>query len=414
MQHFSLSDLTIRIKRSIAINFPESIWVEAEVAQSSENRGHWYIDLIQKDEINDRPLAQVAAVIWRSAASKISKITGNLDEFLETGQQVLLEVDVDFHEVYGLKLIILNIDKNYTEGVLARQRAETIAELVEKGLWDKNRSLPVPEVIQRIAIISNENAAGYNDFIHQLNNNPYGYRFDLDLYSTAVQGSNARTEIPQQFKMIEGSAVPYDATVIIRGGGSKMDLSAFDDRNVLIALAQHRFPVITGIGHETDESLADLISAVRMKTPTAAAAYLIERMLHFENAIALKINAINKLISSTLFDHEHQLLKTGERINSAMMQNAIFYNERIAEKWNLIRSQMAWRIRQRSERLDHINMMLTELDPAKLLDKGYSILTYKGNWIKEAVAMPKDAELINYLKGGTIRSIYQEYEQEGE
>ena len=273
MHHFTLEQLVARIRRSISVNFSESVWLQAELSQVKQNRGHWYLELVQKDERTDQLSAQIGAVIWKSTAASIQrKRHTDLDDLLIEGRLMLLEVEVDFHPVYGLKLTIRDIDTDFSEGQLSKQKADTIAKLVESGSWDKNKSIPVPLVIRKIALISNETAAGYADFIQQLKENPYGYVFDTTLFPTALQGQGVITEVPERIFEILEKQQDFDVVIIIRGGGSKLDLSAFDNYQVANAIANCPLPVITGIGHETDDTVSDMVAAIRLKTPTATAA----------------------------------------------------------------------------------------------------------------------------------------------
>ena len=226
---YSLFELNGFIKRVISLNFDEAIWVRCELSQVNNSRGHYYLNLIEKDPQSDQIIAQSSAVIWRN---KVHEINNNLaiplDDILKEGQEVAMLVQVDFHERYGMKLVVNNFDTSYTLGKLALKRQQTIAELKKLKLLDVNGRLPLPEVIQSVAIISGETAAGFQDFCRQLQKNPYGYGFKARLFQAAMQGQNVEEEVGNALKQIDTLRDEFDVVVVIRGGGSRLDLSDFD------------------------------------------------------------------------------------------------------------------------------------------------------------------------------------------
>ncbi|MDW8231102.1 MAG: exodeoxyribonuclease VII large subunit, partial [Saprospiraceae bacterium] len=249
MMTYSLLDLNAHIRYAVALNFPEAIWVTAEIAQVNEARGHIFMDLVQKGEGEEGAIvAQAAAILWQRQYRQLRLQRGHaLDEALCEGREVRLQVRVDFHERYGLKLIVLDADPAYTIGRMELQRRQTLKQLEEAGLLERNRSLPMPCVLQHIAVISSEGAAGLQDFQEHLRQNAFGFAFHLQLFSTAVQGENLEVEFLQALQQVALQAQAFDCAVVLRGGGARLDLSGFDALSVCRAAALLPIPLLTGI-----------------------------------------------------------------------------------------------------------------------------------------------------------------------
>jgi len=277
----SLFELHQQIREELEVAFPESYWVVAEIAQITPDRrkGHCYLTLVDKGEDARNVVAQARATIWSARFAMLGRFfEDKTGQPLKAGLKILFQASVRFHELYGLSLDIHNIDPNYTIGDLARQRQETIKRLEAEGLLTANKEFELPEVPQRLAIISSATAAGYQDFIHQLQNNAYGYSFHTTLFPATVQGNDAPASVNKAMALIANYSERFDAIVMIRGGGSQTDLSCFDDYTIAAAIGNSPLPVLTGIGHERDESIADLVAHTRLKTPTAVATFLIDRL----------------------------------------------------------------------------------------------------------------------------------------
>jgi len=273
----SLSELNSLIKDALEVSFPEQLWVIAEIGELNVNRaGHCYLDLIEKNSLSDEILARTRATIWswqfRFIQPYFETTTG---QSLKAGLKVLVSVSIEFHEVYGLSLNIKDIDPNYTLGDMARKRQETINRLMEEGVFDMNKEIPLADIPSRIAIISSPTAAGFEDFMNQLLNNEQGFKFYTKLFAASMQGKDASATIIQALDFIYEYEECFDAVVIIRGGGSQMDLSCFDSYDLAFHITQFPLPVLTGIGHEKDESITDLVANTKLKTPTAVAEFLI-------------------------------------------------------------------------------------------------------------------------------------------
>ena len=281
----SLFELHQQIREELEVAFPDSYWVVAELAQVNVDRrkGHCYLTLVDKGDDARQILAQAKATIWASRYQMLSRyFEEKTGQQLRAGLKVLLQASVRFHELYGLSLDISNIDPNYTIGDLARQRQETLKRLDAEGLLEANKALALPLLPQRLAVISSATAAGYQDFIHQLHTNPYGYTFETTLFPAVVQGNEAPASVAAAFNLVAKYKDQFDVVVLIRGGGSQTDLSCFDDYKIAAAIGHSPLPVLTGIGHERDESIADLVANTRLKTPTAVAGFLVDRFREAE------------------------------------------------------------------------------------------------------------------------------------
>lgn len=284
-EKLSLAELQMIIKDSLYMALPDMYWVVAEISEVKENySGHCYLELIEKHPDDKNIKARVKAIIWnnryRLLRSLFENVTG---ESLKTGMKVLVRIKVDYHEIYGLSLIISDIDPSYTLGEMAAKRQMILKRLEEEGVLMMNRELEFPVAPQKIAVISSKNAAGYSDFIKQLNENSYGYVFYTALFEAVMQGSETEQSVIGAFEKIALNADLFDVVAIIRGGGSQSDLSWFDNYNIAFYVTQFPIPVITGIGHEKDVSVTDIVAFRSLKTPTAVADFLINSVAEAEN-----------------------------------------------------------------------------------------------------------------------------------
>jgi len=283
---YSLFDLNQFIRRVIALNLAQPVWVECEIGQCNVSRSHYWLELVQQSEDNETVIAQASAVIWSKKYRQLRQQLGaRLPQLLQEGMALRLKVQVDYHERFGLKLMIDDIDPDYTLGQLAMQRQAILQRLQQEQLLGRNAQIPLPTVVQRIAVISSASAAGYQDFVEQLNNNGYGYQYRLQLFPSAMQGAAVEKELFEQLQQIEQHRQRYDAVVIIRGGGSKLDLQAFDNYLLAQKVAQMPLPVLTGIGHDIDDTVLDAVAHQSLKTPTAVAEFLIHHNERFEGQL---------------------------------------------------------------------------------------------------------------------------------
>lgn len=402
MDSYSLFELNEYIRRVVALNFAEPIWVHAEISQINENRGQYYLNLVEKEEDGVQVIAQSAAVIWYKNVLFLKKKLGKvLDSLLEDGTQVKVKVRVDHHERYGLKLVIEDIDPKYTIGQLELARQAIIEKLDKKGLLDLNESIPFSSVMQNIAVISSKTAAGYQDFIAQMGNNGYAYSFNLVLFQSAMQGHKVRAEVKKAIKQIheDGS---FDCIVIIRGGGSKMDLSAFDDYDIGVAIAESDIPIITGIGHQIDNTVADIVAHTSVKTPTAVADFLIEHNSLFEGEL-LTLEAQIYQLSRSIIQHEMMTLTQVENdLAHAVRMDVLELNLSIEHIEKALEESSSRLLSMSQLQLDQIENSLELLDPQKIIQRGFAAIKQNGKYIqhKKDIKLSKDISI--ELSDGTL------------
>jgi exodeoxyribonuclease VII large subunit len=286
-ESLTLLELNQQIKEGLKNYLPKSYWVIAEISEIKINRrGHCYLDLIEKDELDDRIVAKARGIIWSSIFRMLQPyFESTTGKELTQGLKILVSVSVEFHELYGLSLNIHDIDPTYTLGELAKKRLETIKRLEDEGIFNMNKELTLPSVPQKIAVISSDTAAGYKDFMEQLSHNPYGYVFYTKLFSAYMQGDQAQESIINALEKIYQHEDIFDIVTIIRGGGAQSDLSCFDLYELAANVAQFPMPVVTGIGHEKDESVVDLVANTKQKTPTAVADFIVNQAYNFEQEL---------------------------------------------------------------------------------------------------------------------------------
>jgi exodeoxyribonuclease VII large subunit len=403
----SLSQLNGLIKAAITDTLPDTYWVVAEIADIKLNqRGHCYLELVEKD--NDATIAQIKATIWayeyRSISSKFQRAT---NEPLSRGMKILFLAAVTFHEVYGLSLNIKNIDPTYTMGEMARKKKEVIERLKKEGIIERNRSLELPLVPQRIAVISSPTAAGYGDFFNHLDSNPYGYWFAHTLFPALMQGDEAEGSIIKALNRIRKKRADFDLAVIIRGGGSTIDLSCFDSYALSSAVATFPLPVITGIGHEKDDTVADIVAHTRMKTPTAVAEFIISGVRAFEETIlGLETRIVNH-VEEFLKDEKQRLISLAQRLSLVPFRLKSIHMNRLLSLQKDIRGHVRQIFHLQKNRLENMQQAVRHLDPEQVLRRGYSITRHRGKVVKDAAMLKNGMVIESTLHKGTVASIVQ-------
>ena len=311
----SLYELNYLVRKTIELGMPRTYWVKAEIAELRENAGHCFIELIEKDPKYNTPTARASAKCWRQTWTAMKpyfeQTTG---QRLAAGMKILVEVYAQFHEAYGFSWIVNNIDPTFTLGDIARRRMEIIQQLKKEGVIDLNRQLSMPLFTQRIAVVSSPTAAGYGDFIDQLHNNPYNYHFSTTLFHAVMQGEGIEKSIIKALNDINERYEEFDCVVIIRGGGATSDMAGFDTLELAENVANFPLPVITGIGHERDECVLDIVSHTRVKTPTAAAALLVDNLHAVDNRIDEARQRLAALTASILESEKKRLARITEGI----------------------------------------------------------------------------------------------------
>ena len=384
--HFSLYALNALVREAVSNTLPDEYWVEAELAECRERNGHCYMELVEKDERSNSPIAKASAKCWRQTWTLLHatflRATG---QPLRAGMKVLLRVYPQFHEAYGFSWIVSDIDPTYTIGDLARRRQEIIKTLKAQGVFDLQRELRLSPFAQRIAVISAESAAGYGDFCRQLLDNEYNLLFHTELFPAIMQGERVEQSVIQALNLINNRIDDFDAVVIIRGGGATSDMSGFDTLPLAENVANFPLPIITGIGHDRDECVLDMVSHTRVKTPTAAATLLITHLCNTLQQVADAENVIAHYALDRLQRHRLQL----EHITTLL-------------------PHLAQRLMTESHHsLERIQLKLEGYDPQLLLQRGYSITLHNGQIVKSPQDVKSGDEIETRLKQGTIKSIIQ-------
>lgn len=338
-QQLTLSELQNQVKSSLEETFSLPIWVKAEISEMTVNRsGHCYLDLVETEQGTDTVIARCRATIWsytfRMLRPYFETTTGQV--FTE-GLKVLLQAKVEYHEVYGFSLNIRDIDPVYTLGDMVRQRREIIRRLEEDGVFEMNKELELPLVPQRIAIISSPTAAGLQDFMDQLHNNPNQFIFYTKLFPAVMQGNEGPRSIMDALDRIYRYEDLFDAVVIIRGGGAQLDLACFDQYELAFYVAQFPLPVITGIGHDKDDTVVDLVAHTRMKTPTAVAEFLISGALRFSQELKELEKHFSEMVNDQLENNKNRLNDAADQLHHLVNQMIVSQQNRL----NIGRIQLA-------------------------------------------------------------------------
>jgi len=400
--HYTLLDLNEHLRRVVALNFQTPLWITAEVAQANHSRGHWYIDLIQKGA-EGSVIAQQAAVLWAADARSIQKTLGvSPDALMREGLALKLRVQPDFHERYGLKLIITEIDPAHTVGQLELRRRQTLQTLYETNLLKQNRSLRLPLVVQRIAVVSSEDAAGYQDFQKQLTQNAFGYQFHTRFFRAAVQGKNAEPELLAAFRAVAAQYRSFDCIVVLRGGGAKLDLAVFDEPELCTAAAMLPLPLITGIGHETDESILDIIAHTAQKTPTAVADFLIQHNLFFENILLQSTEHIRRISETQLKIKTLEINQAEAALQWGIRENIRTASRSLLQAEQEIPQMLARILRYQHLLLEEAAAKCTVADPAFALRRGYSITRHKGKAIRSVSEIQSGEQITIQVADGVL------------
>jgi exodeoxyribonuclease VII large subunit len=383
MQHISLTDLNLLIKDTLNTQLEPSYWVVAEIGELREARnGHCYIEFVEKDEESNQLLSKSRATIWsysyRSISAWFQSITG---ENLKAGMTVLANVQIQFHEVYGLSLNVKDIDPNFTLGERARKKQEIIAQLKEDGVFEMNKSHTLPMVPQRIAIISAESAAGYGDFMNQILNNDYQYQLQSELFVATMQGDKAAQTIILALHQIHEQMDKFDAVVLIRGGGAQVDLDCFDDYELASHIAQFPVPVFTGIGHERDETICDLVAHTKLKTPTAVAEFLIKGMRVYEEKINLATQNILAHLNQKVEREQHKLNDRKHSMRYALKKHFNKADNQLGRYQQKLQYDVRKNFQNTRQRLEIYEKTLELINPETVFKKGYSYTSLNGKSI---------------------------------
>jgi len=384
---------------------PEEYWVEAELSEARERGGHCYLELVERAEGSITPVAKAQAKCWRNTWSLVKpafeRATG---QTIHAGMKVLMKVYADFHEAYGFSWIVTDIDPNYTLGDIQRRRLEIIAQLKEEGIFDLNKSMPLPLFCQNIAIISSEGAAGYGDFCNQLQNNDYGFCFRTELFSATMQGNQVEPTVIAALERIYQRIDDFHCVVIIRGGGATSDLSGFDTLALAENVANFPLPIITGIGHERDETIIDMVAHTRVKTPTAAAALLIGNLKDVADRIDSAALRISRTVSGRMERERLRLEQISSRLPSIFAIAKTRQEARIDQLFTRLANGMLQNIERQQHQIELLSRRASSLDPELPLKRGYSITMHKGKIVRRAADLNMGDEIETRLAEGTLKS----------
>lgn len=379
---YTLYELHQHIRRVFYLNFEDKVWIEAEIAESRLHNGHHYFTFVEKDE-GGGLTAKASASLWRTAATRLNyKFGERFSPLIKAGNKVRALCQVEFHPRYGYSLIVHDFDPEYTEGFLYRERMKTITRLQAEDLMDLNRQIPLPMVIKKIAVISSPTAAGYQDFMHQLENNTRQYAFHTTLFPAPMQGDQVKNLFPGVMEAVGRRKDDFDILIIVRGGGGAIDLSDFDDYEVAAAIARSPLPVVSGIGHERDISVADMVSAFRVKTPTAAAEFVIRNNLEYE----LSVQDLFQKIATATRRYLHSAMQNLKATESHMDRLIHMYLKE--EKISL--DQRFFSIRELARRRIHLEQMIIREhassivthNPYEMMKRGYAMVFQNEKRIK--------------------------------
>lgn len=446
----TLTELQLTIRDSLYIALPDWYWVIAEISEIKENySGHCYLELIEKHPEENDVKARIKAIIWNNRYSLLRAFFENITgESLKPGLKILVKTKIEYHEIYGLSLIISDIDPSYTIGEMALKRQMIIKKLEEEGVFSMNRELSFPLLPQRIAVISSGTAAGYSDFVKHLHNNSYGYVFYTALFESVMQGAETEKSVINSLNMIADHPDLFDVLVIIRGGGSQSDLSWFDSYNIAYYITQFPIPVITGIGHEKDLSVTDMVAYRPLKTPTAVADFLIDCVASAEAHLNEMSTEIAELSQSTVKEYLEliesyrlkliplaKLLISGQKENlSNRIIEVINFGKEFIMKAGLRTENQKSRLLSNSSsfsmgkktliekekyelikvtgnslskmmlKLDGLQNNLKILNPENVLKRGFTITSVNGRIIKNADSVSLDDIIETQFSDGKVGS----------
>ena len=399
MKYFTLLQLNKSIQKLVH-GIQKDFWITAELAQF-QIREHAYLEFVQKDD--NRIVAKARGLIWADTFEKLYDNLGEgIFEILKEGTEVLVQVRITYHEIHGLSLMVLDLDEKFTIGSLELKRRETLEKLAKEELLELQQLRYLPLVPQRIAVISSPDAAGFTDFMNQLEHNNWNFIFHTKVFNASVQGQKAVQEIKERLNELNSD--DFDVVVIIRGGGSRLDLEVFNEYDLAKEIALHPLPVLTGIGHQRDESVCDVVAYKALKTPTAVAEFFIQRLLTFWNDMVLCYQEINSIISSKITDENSRLLELKNEI-SRLGNNTLYQKQRRISELELeIGKELKHRIKSEKYKLDSLERQVRQLDPQKLLDRGYSITLKDCKPINKENPVKEGDEIESILKEGKVVS----------
>lgn len=401
---FTLLELNHMVRETIEQQMDGKYWVEAELSDLHD-RNHCYMDLVENDPFGPTPLAKARAVCWANRWTALrSKFERQTQQQLRPGIKVRMMVTPTFHEAYGFAYQVSDIDPDYTLGDIVRKRMEIIRQLKEAGIFDLQRELALPRFAQRIAVVSSAQAAGYGDFCHQIDDNSYGLSFSHELFAAIMQGEQVEQSVIAALDRINARIDEFDVVVIIRGGGATTDMSGFDTLALAENVANFPLPIITGIGHDRDECILDMVSYMRVKTPTAAAAFLIDHLSEVYTALVSARERISRIAERHLAYEKMRLKQLADRIPTLFALTRERQTKRIDALAHRLDSAATQRLERERHRLQLVAQRAQAQDPIHILRRGYSITLHNGHALRSGDELADGDIIETRLEQGTLKS----------
>lgn len=406
MNSITLSELTSRIQETLRMSFDSLVWIRVEISELRENPGgHCYLELIEKDSTSDALLAKSKATIWASTYRMLKPyFESSTGQSLRAGMNVLIAVSVEFHGVYGFSLNVRDIDPTFTIGEMAARRLKIIRQLEADGIVDMNKQVEFPQLPQRLAIISSPTAAGYDDFCDQLKNDPSHFAFYPRLFPAIMQGDQAEASIISALEKIYNHSDLFDVVLIIRGGGATTDLACFDSYELAMNCAQFPLPIIAGIGHQRDVSIVDMVAHTSVKTPTAAAEFLISIMLKSENEVVDILADIQNFVSNKIESENRRFEQSKSRIKQILRSWVIQKTHVLERQKSRLKSSIRMEMLKQNNKLNLLEKKIESHSPAFLLKHGYTISTMNGKRITSVKQVKSGDKIRTFVFDGDFTS----------
>ena len=401
----ALLTLVTRVKRALALNFPTALWVRGELTQFNERRGNRYLQLSEKGADNS-VVARVEGQVWSADFARVLRTRGRIaGEVLALGREVCLQVELEHHEVYGLRLRVVDWDPEFTLGQIELARRDVLARLERDQLLHRNGALALPPVLQRIAVVTSASAAGFADFRHQLIDNPFGYRFVLTHFDVSVQGPDTEGSVVAALSSIGEHSSNFDVVCLIRGGGGRLDLASFDRYGIGAAIADCPIPTFVGIGHETDETVPDFVAHTALKTPTAVAEAILAHNTRYEYELQQIGRRIARHAVVRTQSERQGLTRSSAQLEHAGRSRLSTRSQQLDVDRDRLRLLVTQAFAKTRQSLDARARELTALDPAGVLRRGFTITTdLAGNRIAPVRLSSGDAIRTYFADGQTIDS----------
>ena len=406
MEAITLLELNGRVKSTLQFEMPDAYWVQAEISSiSPSGQGHCYLELVQKDTTGRNFLAKAKANIWRGTWLKLKPyFEAQTGETLKVGMKVLLQVTVTFHEVYGYSLVVQDIDPTYTMGDMARRRKEILEQLEKDGVIGLNHELEIPALPNRIAVISSATAAGWGDFRDQLAGNIYGFQFYVKLFPALMQGDDVERSVISALNAVAMRRDDFDVVIIIRGGGAVSELSCFDSYNLAFNIANFPLPVITGIGHERDDTVADVVAHTKVKTPTAAAEFIINKVFDTASELENLTRRMSDAISDRMNAEKVRIERLSQKLPSLFAVLKTRQEQFLETIWIRMVNGVRNTLTAQTHKLEIMDKTLAAADPAVILKRGYSLTRQNGRVVKGASDLKKGDRLTTVFADGSVES----------